>query len=78
MSKEVYNFQAGMAAGSICETLNLAVNDHKLFSGREIVKVLRDAAATHDNAFCTESHPEIHRAVAGSINQITPRNSVFA
>ena len=61
---------SGRAALSICEALLLAMNDHKLFPEREIVGVLRDAAATHENAVGTEAEEERHQAIAGLINQI--------
>jgi len=61
---------AGMAALSICEALMLAMNDHKLLPNHEIVGVLRDAAATHENAVGTGLEIEMHRAVADLINQI--------
>lgn len=68
---------SGMAALSICEALLLAMNDHKLLPEREIVGVLRDAAATHENAVGPDSEKETHRAVAGLINRIiTGGNSV--
>ena len=38
------NELSGMAALSICESLLLAMNDHKLLPEREIVGVLIDAA----------------------------------
>lgn len=41
---------SGLAALSICEALLLAMNDHKLLPETEILGLLRDAAATHDNA----------------------------
>lgn len=58
----------GMAALSICEALMLAMNDHKLLPERELVGVLLDAAATHENA--TGPDAETHRAVAALIHQI--------
>ena len=61
---------AGQAALSICEALLLAMNDHGLLPEHEIVGVLRDAAATHENAVGTEPEMEIHRAVAELINAI--------
>lgn len=61
---------SGRAALSICEALLLAMNDHKLFPEREIVGVLRDAAATHENAVGTAVEQEEHQAIAGLINQI--------
>jgi hypothetical protein len=59
---------AGMAALSICEALLLAMNDHALLPEHEIMGVLRDAAATHENA--TGPDEESHRAAAALINRI--------
>jgi hypothetical protein len=59
---------AGMAALSICEALLLAINDYELLPEHEIMGVLRDAAATHENA--TGPDAEAHRAVAALINRI--------
>ena len=59
---------SGMAALSICEALMLAMNDHKLLPEHEIVGVLLDAAATHENA--TGPDAETHHAVAALIQQI--------
>ena len=61
---------AGQAALSICEALLLAMNDRGLLPEHEIVGVLRDAAATHENAVDAEPEMENHRAVAELINAI--------
>ncbi|UWQ56025.1 hypothetical protein [Leisingera caerulea] len=61
---------SGMAALAICESMLLAMNDHKLLSEREIVGILRDAAKTHENAAVTDGEIEAHQAVAGLINRI--------
>lgn len=61
---------AGQAALSICEALLLAMNDRGVLPEHEIVGVLRDAAASHENAVGTELEMEIHRAVAELINAI--------
>lgn len=61
---------AGMAALSICESLMLAMNDHKLLPEKEIMGVLRDAAASHENATGSEAEEHTHRAVATLINRI--------
>lgn len=61
---------AGQAALSICEALLLAMNDHRLLPEHEILGVLRDAAATHENADGTDHEKETHRAVAELINAI--------
>ena len=64
------NEHAGEAALSICEALLLAMNDQGVLPEHEIVGVLRDAAATHENVVGTESETEWHRAVADLINAI--------
>ncbi len=64
------NDYAGMAALSICEALLLAMNDHKLLPEREIVGILRDAAAAHENAAGSGAEMESHQAAAGLINMI--------
>ncbi|GGH26768.1 hypothetical protein SAMN05444007_10329 [Cribrihabitans marinus] len=61
---------AGQAALSICEALLLALNDRGLLPEHEIVGVLRDAAATHENAVGAGPETENHRAVADLINAI--------
>jgi len=61
---------AGQAALSICEALLLAMNDRGVLPEHEIVGVLRDAAATHENAVGTEPETEKHQAVADLINAI--------
>ena len=61
---------AGQAALSICEALLLAMNDHGLLPEREVVGVLRDAAAAHENATGPEADVEAHRAVADLITAI--------
>ncbi len=65
-----HNDYSGMAALSICEALLLAINDHKLLPEREVLGVLYDAAATHENASVTEADKDTHKAVASLINQI--------
>lgn len=61
---------AGQAALSICEALLLALNDRGLLPEHECVGILRDAAATHENAVGTGLEAEKHRAVANLINAI--------
>ena len=61
---------AGIAALSICEALLLAMNDRGLLPEHEILGVLHDAAATHENAVGTEIETARHRAVADLINTI--------
>lgn len=64
------NEHAGQAALSICEALLLALKDRGLLPEHEISGVLRDAAATHENAVGTELEMERHHAVAHLINAI--------
>lgn len=61
---------SGMAALSICEALLLAMNDHKLLPEPEIMGVLRDAAAAHENAVGAGPEMDMHQAVAALINKI--------
>jgi hypothetical protein len=61
---------AGLAALSICEALLLALNDQGVLPEHEIVGVLRDAAATHENAVGRDVEMEVHRAAANLINKI--------
>lgn len=62
---------SGIAALSICEALLLALNDAKVLPEREIVGILQDAAASHENAKgATDAETEMHIAVARLINRI--------
>lgn len=61
---------AGMAALSICEALLLALQDRDLLPKREIVGILRDAAATHENRPEFEAIEETHAAAVKIINEI--------
>ncbi|MDW4500221.1 hypothetical protein R5H30_19695 [Sulfitobacter sp. D35] len=61
---------AGQAALSICEALLLAMNDSGLLPEHEIVGLLRDAAASHQNAAGTELEIAQHRSVADLINAV--------
>lgn len=61
---------SGKAALAICEALLLAMKDQGLLAEHEIVGLLRDAAATHENAARSDSEKEAHRAAAGLINEI--------
>ncbi|MCT8328947.1 hypothetical protein [Albidovulum sediminis] len=69
---------AGQAALSICEALLLAMSDRGLLPEHEIVGILRDAAATHENAVGTELETEGHRAVADLINAIITGGKSFS
>lgn len=65
----VPNEIAGTAALSICESLLLALNEGNVLPEKEIVGVLRDAAAAHEFSPDGE-HAETHAAVAALINGI--------
>lgn len=60
---------AGTAALAICESLLLALNDHKILPEKEIVGILKDAAAAHEQA-PTGDRDALHAAVAHLINGI--------
>lgn len=68
MSKR--SIESGIAALSICEALMLALNDAKILPEREIVGVLEDAAASHENAGGSELEIAEHKAVAKLIKKI--------
>ncbi len=60
---------AGRAALSICESLLLALNDRKILPEKEIVGILRDAAAAHEASRNSEQ-AQTHADVAALINGI--------
>ena len=60
----------GLAALSICEALLLALNDLKVLPGSEIMAILQDAAATHENAVGSDRERQMHQAAAELINRI--------
>lgn len=64
------NTDSGIAALSICEALLLALNDAKVLPESEIMGVLKDAAASHENARGSGSEMEMHSNVAAIINRI--------
>jgi hypothetical protein len=64
------NDYSGMAALTICESLLLALNDHEILPESDIMGVLSDAAATHENAVETETDGAAHEAVAILITKI--------
>ena len=64
------NDVSGMAALAICESLLLALNDKNVLPEREIVGVLQDAAAAHQNMPGDGENLEFHADVAALINGI--------
>jgi hypothetical protein len=68
---------AGLAALSICESLLLALSDHKTLSEWEILGILRDAADSHANVPEASDAAHFHAEVAAVIRKIIARgNSV--
>lgn len=61
---------AGNAALAICESLLLALNDRDILPEKEIIGILRDAAAAHENDPGKDDRAELHTAVAALINTI--------
>lgn len=61
---------AGNAALAICESLLLALNDRDILPEKEIVGILKDAAAAHNAASELGEDPQMHTAVAALINKI--------
>jgi hypothetical protein len=62
---------SGTAALAICESLLLALNDRGILPAHEIVGVLKDAAAAHEDAEGGENGA-FHAAVATLINAMVP------
>jgi hypothetical protein len=61
---------SGTAALAICESLLLALNDRKIIPEREILGILKDAAAAHENVSDADGDAELHKAVAALIHRI--------
>lgn len=61
---------AGHAALAICESLLLALNDRNILPEKEIMGVLKDAAAAHEGELNDNGADGMHEAVAALINSI--------
>lgn len=61
---------AGAAALAICESLLLALNDRKILPESEILGILRDAAAAHQEAQKKGGDADLHKGVVMLINGI--------
>jgi hypothetical protein len=48
----------------------LAINDHNLLPEKEIMGVLKDAAAAYENAIGLDADKEMHKQVALLINRV--------
>jgi hypothetical protein len=64
------NDVSGTAALAICESLLLALNDRNILPEREIMGILKDAAAAHQHAEPQNGDNALHNAVAKLINGI--------
>lgn len=60
----------GKAALAICESLLLALNDHRILPEIEILGVLVDAAAAHSDAMVGDEMEGTHGKVAAMIQKI--------
>ena len=60
----------GTAALTICESLLLALNDRAILPEKDIMGILRDAAAAHENDPGDDGEADLHAAVAALINSI--------
>ncbi len=65
----VPNEIAGLAALSICESLLLALEERKILPQTEIIGLLKDAAAAHENV-AEGADAELHAEVAALIDRI--------
>jgi hypothetical protein len=61
---------AGTAALAICEALLLALNDRNVLPEKEIVGILRDAAAAHQHVPKGDDPTGVHASVAKLIHAI--------
>ena len=61
---------SGVAALTILESLLLALKDRKVLPEHEILGVLEDAAAAHDNQSSGDESGQLHKAVSALINTI--------
>lgn len=61
---------AGLAALTICEALMLALKERGVLPEHELLGILQDAAATHENATGSDVEMAAHRAVAELIGSI--------
>lgn len=60
----------GLAALAICESILIALEDHKVLPGNEILGILVDAAASHSSAPNGTDATDTHSAVAALIQTI--------
>jgi hypothetical protein len=66
----------GLAALSVCESLLVALLDLRIIDERELVGILKDASAAHQNVEAAQN-PMLHAAAAEVIDRIiAAKNSV--
>ncbi|MEX1306310.1 MAG: hypothetical protein WEA84_14235 [Rhodovibrionaceae bacterium] len=61
---------SGAAALSICESLLLCLTDRGILPEHEVVGILQDAAASHNNSPAGDGNMEMHEAVVALITGI--------
>ncbi len=61
---------SGVAALAICESLLLCLGDRKILAEKEVIGVLEDAIAAHQNAPPDDGMTQMHEAVATLIQSI--------
>ena len=69
-SKRIDANASGVAALSICESLLLALGDHKVMNEREIIAVVADAADAHRFARGSPDDSKLHLEVAAILDRI--------
>jgi hypothetical protein len=61
---------SGAAALAICESLLLCLGDRKILAESEVVGIMEDAIAAHQNAPADDGMTQTHEAVARLIKSI--------
>ncbi len=61
---------SGIAALAIYESLLVVLNDSNILPEREIIEVLQDTAAAHENASPSDGIEAAHKAVTKRIKKI--------
>jgi hypothetical protein len=69
------NENAGQAALTICESLLLALSERNILPEKEIIGILKDAAASHEFV-PADDEKENHAAVAALINKMIDLRSI--
>lgn len=64
------NDVSGAAALAICESLLLCLGDRKILAESEVLGIMEDAIAAHQNAPADDGMTQMHEAVATLIKSI--------